>query len=61
MHFQDGTLALVKADPAAYTEVGSFKVPGSGERPSWTQPVIVDGKLYVREQDALLCYDVKNN
>jgi outer membrane protein assembly factor BamB len=61
VHFQDGTLALVKADPSAYTEVGSFKVPGSGERPSWTQPVIVDGRLYVREQDALLCYDVKNN
>jgi outer membrane protein assembly factor BamB len=61
VHFQDGTLALVKADPAAYTEVGSFKVPGSGERPSWTQPVIVDGRLYVREQDAVLCYDVKNN
>ncbi len=59
VHFADGTMALVKADPAAYTEVGSFKVPGSGDRPSWTQPVILDGKLYIREQDSLLCYDVK--
>lgn len=59
VHFADGTLALVKADPSAYSEVGSFKVPGSGERPSWTQPVIIDGRLYVREQDNLLCYDVR--
>ena len=45
--------------PKEYTEVGSFKVPGSGERPSWSHPVILDGKLYLREQDHILCYDVR--
>lgn len=59
IHFADGTMVLAKATPEAYTEVGSFKVPGSGERPSWSHPVIVGGKLYVREQDSVLCYDVK--
>ena len=39
--------------------VGKFKVPGSGERPSWSHPVILDGKLYLREQDTLYCYNVK--
>jgi len=34
-------------------------VPGSGERPSWSHPVILDGKLYLREQDNILCYDVR--
>jgi outer membrane protein assembly factor BamB len=59
VRFADGTLALVKADPAGYEEVSSFKVPGSGDRPSWAHPVIVDGRLYLREGDAILCYAVK--
>ena len=25
----------------------------------WAQPVIAGGKLYLRDQDVLLCYDVK--
>lgn len=58
-HFADGTMVLVEANPAAYTEKGAFKVPGSGERPSWSHPVIVDGKLYLREQDKILCYNIR--
>src|SRR5262249_12103187 len=59
IHFADGTFVLAKASPEDYTEVGSFKVPGSGERPSWSHPVIVDGRLYIREQGVILCYDVR--
>ena len=59
IRYSDGTLSLVKAVPAAYTEVSSFQVPGSGDRPSWAHAVIVDGRLYLREGDAILCYDVK--
>ncbi|MFM8415202.1 MAG: PQQ-binding-like beta-propeller repeat protein [Planctomycetota bacterium] len=57
--YADGTLSLVKADPAGYAEVSSFKVPGSGDRPSWAHAVILDGRLYLREGDALLCYDIR--
>ncbi|MFM7107082.1 MAG: PQQ-binding-like beta-propeller repeat protein [Planctomycetaceae bacterium] len=57
--FADGTLALVPADPAGYREVSSFKIPGSGDRPSWSHPVIADGRLYLREGDGILCYDVR--
>mgnify|MGYP001599815921 CR=1 FL=1 len=49
-----------KAAHKAYEAVGSFAIPGSGERPSWAHPVIVDGRLYVREQDTILCYDVRD-
>jgi len=59
VRYQDGTLALVKADPAGYAEVGSFQVPGSGDRPSWAHMVILDGRLYLREGDEILCYDVR--
>jgi outer membrane protein assembly factor BamB len=59
VRYSDGTLSLLKADPAEYREVASFKVPGSGDRPSWAHMVILDGKLYLREGDAILCYDVR--
>jgi hypothetical protein len=39
--------------------VSSFKVPGSGDRPSWAHMVILDGRLYLREGDAILCYDLR--
>ncbi len=61
VRFADGTLALVKADPAGYEEVSSFRVPGSGDRPSWAHPVIVAGRLYLREGDEILCYDVRSD
>jgi hypothetical protein len=59
VHYADGTMALVKASPEAFEEVGHFIVPGSGERPSWSHPVILEGKLYVREGDVIVCYDVR--
>lgn len=59
IHFADGTMTLAKASPDGYSETGSFKVPGSGDRPSWSHPVILGGRLFIREQDKLLCYDVQ--
>jgi outer membrane protein assembly factor BamB len=58
IQFQDGTMALAKADPTEYSVVSQFKIPGSGDRPSWAHPVIADGRLYVRSQDKVLCYDI---
>jgi outer membrane protein assembly factor BamB len=55
--FQDGVMALVGATPDKYEEKGTFAIPGV-EQPSWSHPVIAGGKLYLREQDALYCYDV---
>ena len=61
IRFQNGVVALAKISPEGYEEISSFKTPGSGngEKPSWAHPVISDGKLYLREDDAILCYDVK--
>lgn len=58
--FDDGTVALVKATPEDYVEVSTLKAPGSGERPSWAHPVIVDGQLYLRENNVILCYDIRS-
>lgn len=59
MHYANGQMVLAKAEPGEYVEVGSFSVPNSGDRPSWAQPVILDGKLYLREQNTILCYDIR--
>lgn len=58
IRWQSGALALVKATPDGYQQTGSFQIPGSGDRPSWSHPVIVGGKLYLREGDSILCYKV---
>jgi outer membrane protein assembly factor BamB len=58
IHFSNGVVSLVKATPDGYEQVGMFTAPGSGERPSWAHPVIAGGKLYLREQNRLLCYNL---
>ncbi len=55
--YQDGTVALIEATPAAYNLKGSF-TPDYQEGNTWAHPVVVNGKLYLREQDKLMCYQV---
>jgi outer membrane protein assembly factor BamB len=54
-----GTVALIDAAPTAYAEKGRFQQPGRGPEKAWTHPIIANGKLYIRDQDLVLCYDVK--
>jgi outer membrane protein assembly factor BamB len=56
--YENGVMALIDATPDGYRLKGAFEIPGV-EKPSWPHPVVVDGRLYLREQDALLCYDVR--
>jgi outer membrane protein assembly factor BamB len=51
-------MKLFEASPEGFKETGSFKIPGV-RAPSWSHPVIYQGKMYLREQDALLCYDIR--
>lgn len=59
-----GDVALVDASPKGWTEHGRFKLsPQTKQRKPdgriWTHPVIVNGKLYLRDQELLFCFDVK--
>jgi outer membrane protein assembly factor BamB len=51
-------VGLAEATPSGYSEKGRFEIPDKG-MPSWVHPVISDGRLYVRNQDTLLVYDIK--
>jgi outer membrane protein assembly factor BamB len=54
-----GPVALVEATPAGYREKGTFEQPDRSHDAAWPHPVVAGGKLYLRDQDVLLCYDVK--
>ncbi len=54
-----GEVALVEASPEGYREKGRFMPPDRSKRQAWAHPVIAGGKLYLRDMDVLLCYDVK--
>jgi outer membrane protein assembly factor BamB len=54
-----GTVALIEATPIAYVERGRFDQPDRSGKESWPHPVIAGGRLYLRDQDVLLCYDIK--
>jgi outer membrane protein assembly factor BamB len=55
--YQNGTVALIEATPDEYRLKGSFE-PDYQEGATWAHPVVVDGKLYLREQNKLMCYEV---
>jgi len=56
--YENGTMALLDCTPDGYKELGTFQIPDVS-KPSWPHPVIVGGRLYLREQDRLLCYKLK--
>jgi outer membrane protein assembly factor BamB len=53
---EDGTLLLLRADPAKYTELGRVQICGS----TWSFPAYADGRLYVRDSRQLACYDLSD-
>ncbi len=55
---ENGVVGLIEATPEAYKEVSRFEI-SKGSLPTWSPPVIADGKLYLRDQDNLTCYDIK--
>jgi hypothetical protein len=50
---------LVEANPKEYVEKGRFDPPDRSRSNAWSHPVIANGKLYIRDQGVLLCYDIR--
>jgi outer membrane protein assembly factor BamB len=53
-----GTIYLVDSDPKKYVERGRFDQPDRSKEQAWAHPVVANGKLYIRDQDLLFCYDI---
>jgi len=53
-----GVVGLVEASPTGYVERGRFKIE-AGDLETWTHPVVAGGRLYLRDQDTIYAYDVR--
>jgi outer membrane protein assembly factor BamB len=53
-----GVAALAEATPDGYREHGRFSLE-TGSLPTWTHPVVSNGKLLLRDQDTVYAYDVR--
>jgi outer membrane protein assembly factor BamB len=59
-----GEVVMIEASPSAYKQLAKFELPEQSKlrRPRgkvWTHPVISDGKLYLRDQELIFCYQIK--
>lgn len=55
---ENNVAGLAKASPDSYQELGRFEIPDTGLS-SWAHPVVCGGRLYIRNQGTLTCYDVR--
>ena len=54
---EKNVVGLAEATPEGYREKGRFKIADQGW-PSWAHPVVSGGRLYIRNQGVLNCYNV---
>jgi outer membrane protein assembly factor BamB len=55
---ENGVVGLIEATPSGYHEKGRFRLT-QGSLPTWTHPIIAGGRLYLRDQDTIYAYDVR--
>ncbi len=62
LHGENNDVAMVAATPEKYTELGKFtpeNAPDRGNSKAWVHPIIVDGKLIIRDVGTIWCYDIR--
>lgn len=60
---EGGDVVMIEATSKGWNELGRLKLPKEStlRKPSgrlWTHPVVANGRLYIRDQELLFCYDV---
>jgi outer membrane protein assembly factor BamB len=58
LYSENGVVGLAEPTPAGYREHGRFRIqPGS--LPTWSHPIVTNGRLIIRDQDNIYAYDVR--
>jgi outer membrane protein assembly factor BamB len=57
--WDNNVVGLVQTTPKGYHLKSEFQLPRGTSTPGWQHPVIHQGKLYLRGDDQLLCYDIR--
>lgn len=55
---ETGEIALVEANPLSFNVISKFKI-SLGSDQHWANPVIHQGRLYIRHGNALMAYNIK--
>jgi len=55
---EDGVVGLAEATPEGYREHGRFRIP-QDSLPTWAHPIVAGGHLFLRDQDTIYAYDVR--
>ena len=56
---KEGIVVLIEAAPGGYKEHGRFTPAFHSDKNIWPHPVVSNGKLYLRDENVLLCYNLK--
>ena len=62
LHSDKNEIAMIEASAEGYKPLGNCTPPGTtdhGNAKAWTHPVISNGRLYIRDQGDIWCYDVR--
>jgi outer membrane protein assembly factor BamB len=54
---ENNVVGLAEVTASGYRELGRFEIADQG-LPSWAHPVVSSGRLYIRNQNTLMAYDV---
>lgn len=62
----DGMVSLVEATPKGFSQQGQFKLEPQSEQRHikgkvWSHPLVIGGKLFLRDQELIHCYDVSDS
>jgi outer membrane protein assembly factor BamB len=61
LRYSDGEVRLVEPSPAEYIERGVFTIADQRQTQGATTPVIAGGHLYIRDDDRLFAYDIRQH
>jgi outer membrane protein assembly factor BamB len=56
---EEGVAGLAEAAPSGYKEHGRFRIQRTSSLPTWSHPIVANGRLYLRDQDTIYAYNVK--
>jgi outer membrane protein assembly factor BamB len=57
--FADGLVVMAEATPEAFREKGRLAPLERTTLPVWSVPVIAEGRMFLRDQQNLFCYDLR--
>ena len=57
---EKGPVSLVEVNSKAYKEISRFSQPDRTRYRAWSHPVVSNGILYLKDQDTLFAYDLRN-